>query len=79
MEKGYSCTGTCINAEKCRIYIIIIIMEGGLGNMKQILQKGADFTLSVMEAVAVVFANCQCIGRAYEPEMPDELKQDDQN
>lgn len=47
--------------------------------MKQILQKGADFTLSVMEAVAVVFANCQCIGRAYEPEMPDELKQDDQN
>lgn len=54
-------------------------MEGGLGDMKQILQKGADFTLSVMEAVAVAFANCQCMGRAYEPEMPDELKQDDQN
>lgn len=56
-----------------------IILEGGLGDMKQILQKGADFTLSVMEAVAVAFANCQCMGRAYEPEMPDELKQDNQD
>lgn len=47
--------------------------------MKQILQKGADLTLSVMEAVAVVFANCQCIGRAYEPEMPEELMKEDQD
>lgn len=56
-----------------------IIMEGGLWKMKQILQKGADLTLSVMEAVAVVFANCQCIGRAYEPEMPEELMKEDQD
>lgn len=47
--------------------------------MKQILQKGADLTLSVMETVAAVFANCQCIGRAYEPEMPEELREEDQD
>lgn len=42
--------------------------------LKALLFKSANAALALMAVVAVVFANCQCIGRAYEPELPEELK-----
>lgn len=42
--------------------------------MKCILHKGVDIALSMLAIIATIFANCQCTGRAYEPEVPEELK-----
>lgn len=42
--------------------------------VKILLKKSANGILAVMAVFAVVFANCQCLGRAYEPEMPEELR-----
>ena len=39
-----------------------------------IFHKGVNMVLSMMAIFAVVFANCQCAGRAFEPELPDELQ-----
>ncbi len=36
--------------------------------------KFSNVVLSVMAVMAMIFANCQCSARAYEPELPEELK-----
>ena len=41
---------------------------------KALLTKCSNAALSVMAVAAIIFANCQCSGRAYEPELPEELK-----
>lgn len=48
-------------------------MRGGV-SMRRILHKSVDIALSMLAIIATVFANCQCTGRAYEPEVPEELK-----
>lgn len=40
---------------------------------KTLLAKSANAALALMAVVAVVFANCQCLGRLYEPEIPEDL------
>lgn len=42
--------------------------------MKALLVKCSNVVLSLMGIVAVVFANCQCVGRAYEPKVPKGLE-----
>lgn len=42
--------------------------------MKNVIARCSNVVLSLMAIVAVVFANCQCLGRAFEPKVPDELK-----
>lgn len=41
---------------------------------KALLAKCSNVALSVMAVMAIIFANCQCSARAYEPELPEELK-----
>lgn len=41
---------------------------------KAFLTKCSNLVFSVMAVVAMIFANCQCSGRAYEPKLPEELK-----
>ncbi len=41
---------------------------------KVFLAKCSNVALTLMAVMAVIFANCQCMGRAYEPELPEELK-----
>lgn len=43
---------------------------------KALLTKCSNAALRVMALVAIIFANCQCSGRAYEPNVPDELNAD---
>ena len=40
---------------------------------KAFLTKCSNLVFSVMAVVAMIFANCQCSGRAYEPKLPEEL------
>ncbi len=35
--------------------------------MKSSIARCSSLVLSLMATVAVVFANCQCLGRVYEP------------
>ena len=42
--------------------------------MTALLAKCSNVVLSLMGIVAVVFANCQCVGRAYEPKVPKGLE-----
>ncbi len=42
--------------------------------LKLLLVKSANAALALMAVMAVIFANCQCVGRAYEPELPEDLK-----
>lgn len=48
--------------------------DGDVKTKKAFLTKCSNLAFSVMAAVAMIFANCQCSGRAYEPEVPEELK-----
>lgn len=43
--------------------------------MKTLIARCSNVVLSLMSVIAVVFANCQCVGRAYEPKVPNELEQ----
>lgn len=48
---------------------------GGDVKIKKVfLTKCSNLVFSVMAVVAMIFANCQCSGRAYEPKLPEELK-----
>lgn len=42
--------------------------------MKALLIKSSNVALALMAVMATIFANSLCLGRAYEPEMPEELK-----
>lgn len=44
--------------------------------MKVLLAKCSNVALSLMAVMAMIFANSLCRGRLYEPELPEELKQD---
>ena len=41
---------------------------------KAFLTECSNLVFSVMAVVAMIFANCRCSGRAYEPKLPEELK-----
>ena len=50
------------------------VLEGGLKVMKALFVRCSNVVLSLMGIMAVVFANCQCVGRAYEPKVPKGLE-----
>lgn len=44
--------------------------------MKALLVKCSNVALTLMAVMATIFANSLCRGKLYEPELPEELKQD---
>lgn len=41
--------------------------------IKVLLVKCSNVALAFIAVIALIFANCQCMGRAYEAELPEEL------
>lgn len=80
-DKGDSCT---MYWRRIKKYIIIYGKmrfltcsrkgDGNVKTKKAFLTKCSNLAFSVMAVVAMIFANCQCSGRAYEPKLPEELK-----
>ena len=59
---------------RCLICCKIRKGDSDVKTKKALLAKCSNVALSVMAVMAIIFANCQCSARAYEPELPEELK-----